>query len=137
MDWVQYATNVAIVASSWIVGILLARLIIRWFFRPNPEDGIALSGEGGTVSTDDVLEWDENEKPFIPVKIISEHGQYYAWFTGNNKFIGQSDKLMDVKIMARDHIFKQLGLRMTFDIDLNRGKKATAKASKSMKTASK
>ena len=115
MDWVQYATNVAVVASSWIVGILLARLIIRWFFRPNPEDGIALSGEGGTVSTDDVLEWDENEKPFIPVKIISEHGQYYAWFTGNNKFIGQSEREEDIELMAYRHMMKMVGLRMEFN----------------------
>jgi hypothetical protein len=126
MDWMQYGINVLVVASSWMIGIFLARFILRTFFSIEP-DGPAADIQG-SVSSDDVVDWDDGDRPFIPVKIIREHGQYYAWFTGNNKFIGQSPKLSEVKLMARDHIFKQLGLRLEFKVE--RGDKAPAKASK-------
>lgn len=124
MDWMQYGINVLVAASSWFVGIMIARLIIRLFFKIDPDT----ADIQGSVSSDDVVDWDGSDRPFIPVKIIREHGQYYAWFTGNNKFIGQSPKLAEVKLMARDHIFKQLGLRLEFKVE--RGDKAPAKAAK-------
>ena len=114
MEWTQYAFNVAVVASSWIVGIFIARFVIRKFFGISP-DGPEMMGSG--VTTDDVLDFDKADQPYIPVKISKENGLYYAWFTGNNKFIGQSEREEDIELMAYRHMMKMVGLRMEFTHD--------------------
>jgi hypothetical protein len=126
MDWALYSINVLVAASSWFVGIMIARLITRMFFKSElDEDDIEVSG---SVSSDDLVDWDKSDKPYIPIKIMRDNGLYYGWFTNNDKFIGQSSKLDEVKLMARDHIIKQLGLRLEFKME--RAPKATSKASK-------
>jgi hypothetical protein len=124
MDYMAYGINVLVVASSWMIGIFLARFILRTFFSIEP-DAPEITG---SVSSDDLVDWDKSDKPFIPIKIMRENGLYYGWFTNNNKFIGQSAKLDEVKLMARDHIIKQLGLRLEFEME--RTPKAAPKAAK-------
>jgi len=114
MDWMAYGINVLVVASSWMIGIFLARFILRTFFSIEPDGPAEIAG---SVSSDDLVDWDKSDKPFIPIKIMRENGLYYGWFTNNNKFIGQSEKLDEVKLMARDHILKQLGLRLEFNME--------------------
>jgi hypothetical protein len=113
-NWIQYATNVAVVASSWIVGIVIARFIIRKWFGINP-DGPEILNKGGGVSTDDVLDFDKSEMPYIPVKITQEHDLYYAWFKGNDKFIGQAETMDEIEIMTYRHLVKLVGLRLEFE----------------------
>jgi hypothetical protein len=114
MDWMAYGTNVLIAASSWFIGIVLARLVIRYFFSSR-SDGPEMVGSG--VTTDDVLAFDKSDIPFIPVKVSHEHGIYYAWFTNNDKFIGQAEKLDEIEMMAYKHLMKLVGLRMEFKQD--------------------
>ena len=111
MEWVEYAKHVAIVASSWMIGIFIARFILRKFFSINP-DGPEIVNGG--VSTDDVLQLDKAEMPFIPVKISKEKGIYYAWFENNNKFIGQSESEQEIEMMTYRHLLKLVNLRMEF-----------------------
>lgn len=125
MDYMAYGINVLVVASSWMIGIFLARFILRTFFSIEPDGPTEITG---SVSSDDLVDWDNSDKPFIPIKIMRENGLYYGWFTNNNKFIGQSAKLDEVKLMARDHIIKQLGLRLEFEME--RTPKAAPKAAK-------
>ena len=82
MDWASYGVNVLIAASCWFAGIMFARFVIRKFFAI---EGPEMMGSG--VTTDDVLDFDKSDMPFIPVKISKENGLYYAWFTGNNRFL--------------------------------------------------
>jgi hypothetical protein len=92
---------------GWIIGIVIARWIVRKFIH-TAEEPI------GSVSGDDVLDFDKADMPYIPVTIVRENGLYYAWFKGNNKFIGQAKKLADIHKMAHEHVMKQLGLRFEF-----------------------
>ena len=126
MDYITYGINVLVVASSWMIGIFLARFILRTFFKVDP-DGDE-SDIAGSISSDDLVDWDKSDKPFIPIKIMRDNGLYYGWFTNNDKFIGQSAKLDEVKLMARDHIIKQLGLRLEFKME--RTPKPATKAAK-------
>lgn len=112
MDIGMYALNVILAASCWFAGIMLARFIIRKFFSV---EGPEMMGSG--VTTDDVLDFDKADQPYIPVKISKENGLYYAWFTGNNKFIGQSEREEDIELMAYRHMMKMVGLRMEFTHD--------------------
>lgn len=114
MDIASYAINVLVVASSWIVGIFIARFIIRRYFGFSPDGPDILNSSGG-VSTDDVLQLDKSELPYIPVKVSQEHGLYYAWFANNQKFIGQAEKMEEIEMMAYQHLMKLVGLRMEFD----------------------
>jgi hypothetical protein len=116
MDWIQYGANIVIVASSWMAGVFVARFMLRKFFNVNP-DGPAVLNSGGGVSTDDVLDFDKAEMPYIPVKISREHGIYYAWFTNNDKFIGQAEKIEEIEMMAYKHLMKLVNLRMEFNIE--------------------
>jgi len=85
--------------------------IYGYFFRS--EDSTVVEGK---LSSDDVLEWDENtEQPFVPVTIIREQGQYYAWFANNDVFAGQGKSLAQVREAAYEAIFKQMGLTVKFD----------------------
>jgi hypothetical protein len=111
MDWASYGINILIAASSWFIGIMIARLVLRRFFSIGP-DGPEMMGGG--VTTDDVLDFDKSEMPYIPVKVSKENGLYYAWFKGNDKFIGQSEREEDIELMAYRHMMKMVGLRMEF-----------------------
>jgi hypothetical protein len=112
MDPVYYISNIILVASSWMAGIFVARFIMRKFFKINPDGP---EGEiAGTMSSGDILDFDDAERPYIPVKIMNEEGLYYAWFSNNNKFIGQSTSMEEVRIMAHEHVVKTLGLRFEF-----------------------
>ena len=121
MDWMLYGINILVVSSSWIVGILLARFILRKFFNVEP-DG---DSELGTISGDDLLDFDKADMPYIPVRIIRENGLYYGWFTGNDKFIGQAKKVGDIHKMAHDHVMKQMGLRFEFVHEKDKAKPQT------------
>jgi hypothetical protein len=114
MDYTQYIVNIAVVASSWMIGIFLARFVLRRFFGVNPEGPEMM---GGGVTTDDVLAIDKAEMPYIPVKITKEHGIYYAWFTNNDKFIGQAEKVEELEMMAYRHLMKLVNLRMEIKVD--------------------
>jgi hypothetical protein len=110
MDYMAYGINVLVVASSWMVGIFLARYILRTFFSIEPDGPTEI----GSVSGDDLLDFDKADMPYIPVTIIRENGLYYGWFKGNNKFIGQAKKVGDIHKMAHEHVMKQMGLRFEF-----------------------
>ena len=110
MDPVHYFANICLVASSWMAGIFFARFIMRKFFGVNPDGPEVV----GSISSDDLMDIDKAEKPFIPVKIINEEGLYYAWFSNNNKFIGQSKSIDEVRVMAHEHLVKAFGLRFEF-----------------------
>ena len=112
----EYLSYVLISAISWIAGIVLARWAMKRFF--GWVDASEDAGNISSVSSDDIIDWDVSERPFIPVKIIKEHGQYYAWFKSNDKFIGQADKLYELRQMAQENVLKQIGLRLEFDIQL-------------------
>jgi len=114
MDYTQYIVNIAVVASSWMIGIFLARFVLRRFFGVSPEGPEMM---GGGVTTDDVLAIDKAEMPYIPVKITKEHGIYYAWFTNNDKFIGQAEKVEELEMMAYRHLMKLVNLRMEIKVD--------------------
>ena len=110
MDPVHYIANIALVASSWMAGIFFARFIMRKFFGVNPDGPEVV----GSISSEDLMGIDKAEKPYIPVKIINENGLYYAWFSNNDKFIGQSTSIDEVRTMAHEHLVKAFGLRFEF-----------------------
>jgi hypothetical protein len=111
----EYLIYVLISALSWVAGIVIARWSLKKFFGWVDASEVEHTS---SVSSDDIIDWDISERPFIPVKIIKEHGQYYAWFKSNDKFIGQADKLYELRQMAQDNVLKQIGLRLEFDIEL-------------------
>ena len=113
MDWLQFGFNILIAASSWIIGIFIARFVMRRFFGIEPDGPNVVSG--GSLSTDDVIVLDKAEMPYIPVKVSKEHGQYYAWFTNNDNFIGQAEKMEEIEIMAHRKILKLVNLRLEFE----------------------
>ena len=112
MDWVPYATNVALAAASWFAGIMIARFVLRRFFGAEP--GTEMLNSGGGISTEDVLDFDKSDMPYIPVKVSKEHGLYYAWFTNNDLFIGQAEKMEEIEIMTYRHLLKLVKLRLEF-----------------------
>jgi hypothetical protein len=114
MELSQFAINVIVSATSWFIGIMIARFVLSRYFGVSP-DGPEILNSGGGVSTDDVLALDKSEMPYIPVKVSQEHGLYYAWFASNQKFIGQSEKMEEIEMMAYQHLMKLVGLRMEFD----------------------
>jgi len=110
MDPIHYFANICLVASSWMAGIFVARYLMRKFFKIDPDGPEVV----GSISSDDLMDIDKAEKPFIPVKIINEEGVYYAWFSNNNKFIGQAITIDEVRVMAHEHLVKAFGLRFEF-----------------------
>jgi hypothetical protein len=100
---------VIISASGWFIGFMIARWILRKFFGPSEE-----MMTGGAISNDDILDFDNSDMPYIPVTVIKENGLYYAWFAGNDKFIGQAKKMDEICKMAHEHVLKQVGLRFEF-----------------------
>jgi hypothetical protein len=69
----------------------------------------------GNLSTDDVLDWDElTDQPIVPIRIVKEAGQYYAWFSNNDKFAGQGKSLAQAREATYLAIFKEMGLTVKF-----------------------
>jgi len=122
MDPVHYLANIVIVASSWMAGIFFARYLMRKFFNINPDGPEVV----GSISSDDLLDFDDDEKAFIPVNIVQENGLYYGWFKNNNKFLGQTATLEELRVMAHEHVLKTFGLRFEFTHE----NKATVKQEK-------
>jgi hypothetical protein len=110
MDPVHYIANIVLVASSWMAGIFFARFLMRKYFNINP-DGTEVVG---SISSDDMLDFDDADKAFIPVNIIKEDGLYYGWFKNNNKFLGQTTSVEELRVMAHEHVLKAFGLRFEF-----------------------
>lgn len=110
----SFVVNVLVSAISWFIGIMIARFVLRRYFGISP-DGPDVLNSGGGVSTDDVLQLDKAEMPYIPVKIAQEHGLYYAWFANNQKFIGQAEGMQEIEMMAYQHLMKLVGLRIEFE----------------------
>ena len=110
----EYLTYVLISASSWIAGIVVARWVMKKYFGWIDASEVE---HVSSVSSDDIIDWDISERAFIPVKIIKEHGQYYAWFASNDKFIGQATKVEEVHKLAHEHVLQQIGLRLEFAVE--------------------
>jgi hypothetical protein len=94
-----------------IIGAILLDFVytryIRGLFR-NEDKELT-----GTISTDDIMQHDDiSDQNFIPVRIIYKSGIYYGWFSGNERFIGQSTVIDEIQNMAYSVICKQLGLRL-------------------------
>jgi len=109
MDLTQYAANIVLVASSWMAGIFFARFLMRKFFKINPDGPETIPLKDG-----DVLDFDKADQPYVPVKIIVENDLFYAWYSNNNKFIGQASTLDEIRAMSHEHLLKIMGLRFEF-----------------------
>jgi hypothetical protein len=109
----EFMIAVLISAASWMLGIVIARYVMRIYSRWNESTEV----RSGGVSTDDIIDFDKSDLPFIPVRIVKEHGQYYAWFASNDRFIGQAAKIEDLHRMTHEDILKQVGLRLEFAIE--------------------
>lgn len=118
MTTMDFVVGVLVSTASWMIGIALARFLLRRYLGWGAEEEPTSS-----VHTDDIVDFDKSERPYIPVRIVKEHGQYYAWFALNDSFIGQADKLYELRQMAHENILKQVGLRLEFDIELKPKKK--------------
>ena len=118
MSSMDFIVGVLVSAASWMIGIALARYVMRKYLGWGDT-----ATEISSTHTDDIVDFDKSERPYIPIRIVKEHGQYYAWFALNDSFIGQADKLYELRQMAHDNILKQIGLRLEFDIDLKQKKK--------------
>lgn len=109
MDVLMTAVQIVIALGiGYFVGKIIAGLVSAYFTR-NEEPAVI-----GSVSGDDVLDFDKSEVPFIPVRIIKEHNQYYAWFSVNEKFIGQASTIDEIRRTAYEQVLKQMGLRFEF-----------------------
>jgi hypothetical protein len=102
--------NVLFYGVTWIIGAFLGDLVYKKFIKKHVEDDGEISGQ---ISTDDIVDYDKDDRAYIPVKIVRIDGLYYGWFL-NHKFIGQAETVSEIQHITRDHIFKQLGLRLEF-----------------------
>jgi len=116
---VEYLITVIVSASAWLLGIVIARAISKRFLEKQTD--VEISG-----SDDELLEFDKTERPFIPVRVLKENGLYYAWFSGNDKFIGQSKNLDEIRLLSHESVLNQIGLRV--ELNQESVKKAKAKA---------
>ncbi len=114
----EYLITVIVSASAWLLGIVIARAISKRFLEN--EEHVVASG-----TDDDLLEFDKTERPFIPVRVLKENGLYYAWFSANDKFIGQSKNLDEIRLLSHETVLKQIGLRV--ELSQESVKKAKAK----------
>jgi hypothetical protein len=112
MSQMEFVIGVLVSAASWMIGIAIARFVMRRYL------GWGESVEPtSSAHTDDIVDFDKSERPYIPVRVVKEHGQYYAWFALNDSFIGQSTKIEDLRQMAHESILKQVGLRLEFAVE--------------------
>ena len=122
MDALMTAVQIVIALGiGYFVGKIIAGFVSAYFAR-NEEPAVI-----GNVSGDDVLDFDKSEVPFIPVRIIKEHNQYYAWFSVNEKFIGQAATIEEIRRAAYEQVLKQMGLRFEFTQEKTKAKPKTKK----------
>jgi hypothetical protein len=122
MDVLMTAMQIVIALGiGYFVGKIIAGFVSAYFAR-NEEPAVI-----GSVSGDDVLDFDKSEVPFIPVRIIKEHNQYYAWFSVNEKFIGQAATIEEIRRAAYEQVLKQMGLRFEFTQEKTKAKPKTKK----------
>ena len=115
----DYLSTVILSASGWVLGVLIGQFIIKTFFEKETETIVS-------STDDDLLDFDKTERPFIPVRVLKENGLYYAWFSVNDKFIGQSKNLDEIRLLSHETVLKQIGLRV--ELSQESVKKAKAKA---------
>ena len=113
MSQMEFVVGVLVSAASWMIGIAIARFVMRKYLGW----GESSEAQSAGVSTDDIVDFDKSERPYIPVRVVKEHGQYYAWFALNDSFIGQADKIEDLHRMTHESILKQVGLRLEFAVE--------------------
>jgi hypothetical protein len=97
----------------WFSSSAFGYFVARWFcrkFLDRDDDVVSL----GTVSSDDIMDFSDDDKPFVPVKIVKENGLHYAWFTNNNKFAGQAVSDAEIRLTVQDHLLDQLGLKVAY-----------------------
>ncbi len=122
MDVLMTIAQIAVaVGIGHFIGKILMALASAYLSR-NEEPAVI-----GSVSGDDVLDFDKSEVPFIPVRIIKEHNQYYAWFSTNEKFIGQAATIEEIRGVAYEQVLKQMGLRFEFTQEKAKAKPKTKK----------
>ena len=105
----ELAASIFIWFSSSAFGYFAARWFCRKFLDKN-DDVVSL----GTVSSDDIMDFSDDDKPFVPVKIVKENGLHYAWFTNNNKFAGQAVSDAEIRLTVQEHLLDQLGLKVAY-----------------------
>lgn len=125
MEKYIFLVDIIMYAGTWILGAMLGQWVVSkfTFFKNNLDSPEVV----GSISSDDLLDFDEDEKAFIPVNIVNENGLYYGWFKNNNKFLGQTTSLEELRVMAHEHVLKAFGLRFEFTHE----DKATIKLEKS------
>lgn len=122
MDALMTAVQIVIALGiGYFVGKILVAVTRAYFAKD--EEPVMI----GSVSGDDVLEFDKSEVPFIPVRIIKEHNQYYAWFSVNEKFIGQAATIEEIHKEAYEQVLRQMGLRCVFTQEKTKAKPKTKK----------
>lgn len=106
------ALHLAYSIFIWFSASAFGYLGARWFCRKflDKTEAIAL----GSVSSDDVMDFSDDEKPFVPVKVAREHGLHYAWFMNNNLFVGQAETDTEMRLMVQKHLLDQLGLKIAY-----------------------
>jgi hypothetical protein len=122
MDVLMTAVQLVIAIG---IGYFISKILIRVVgaYLGKDEETVVM----GSVSGDDVLDFDKSELPFIPVRIIKEHNQYYAWFSVNEKFIGQATTIEEIHKTAYEQILRQMGLRCEFTQEKAKAKPKTKK----------
>lgn len=103
------AASIFIWFSSSAGGYFAARWFCRKYLNKDT-DAIQL----GSVSSDDVMDFSDDDEPFVPVKIVKEHGLHYAWFINNNKFAGQAESDTEIRLVVQKHLLDQLGLKVAY-----------------------
>lgn len=96
----------------WFSSSAFGYFAARWFCRKylDKSEAVAL----GSVSSDDVMDFGDDDEPFVPVKIVKENGLHYAWFTNNNKFAGQAISDNEIRLLVQEHLLDQLGLKVAY-----------------------
>ena len=98
--------------SSSAVGYFAAWWFCRKFLDKDDD-----ANQLGTVSSDDVMDFTDEDKPHVPVKISKEQGLLYAWFTNNNLFVGQAETDAEIRLLVQKHLLDQLGLKIAYTYD--------------------
>ena len=103
------ALSIFISFSSSAFGYFAARWFCRKFLDKD-DDVVSL----GTVSSDDIMDFTDDDEPYVPVKVSKEHGLLYAWFMNNNVFVGQAETDTEMRLLVQKHLLDQLGLKVTY-----------------------
>jgi hypothetical protein len=106
------ALDLAASIFIWFSSSAFGYFAARWFCRKflDKSEAIAL----GSVSSDDVMDFTDDDEPYVPVKVSKEHGLLYAWFMNNNVFVGQAETDTEMRLLVQKHLLDQLGLKVTY-----------------------